>query len=62
MTCLQHRMPDRHDCYESDSKGLGVRSLLTDETQKPAEAPKAASQTQQPSQPAPQKKKRFGFF
>jgi len=28
-TCLEHRMPDRHDCYSDDPlKGIEVKSLL----------------------------------
>jgi hypothetical protein len=60
MTCLEHRMPDRHDCYQDDTlKGMEVKSLLGPTPEQPKTPAPAANQ---PAQPAPQKKKRFGLF
>lgn len=57
MTCLKHRMPENHDCYSEDSGVEIVDMMGKPEPVKPAPAAPAPA-----AQPAPAKKKRFGFF
>jgi len=59
MTCLSHRMPDRHDCFADDAlRGIEVKSLLGSKPEQPAKPAPA----QQPMQQPQEKKKRFGLF
>jgi DNA-directed RNA polymerase subunit RPC12/RpoP len=67
-TCLEHRMPERHDCYRGDPlKGIEVRSLFDSGAEKPSQPaprPAAAGDARkfERMQPEPEKKKRFGMF
>jgi predicted RNA-binding Zn-ribbon protein involved in translation (DUF1610 family) len=73
MTCLSHRMPDRHDCgKDTELQGIEVKSLFGQSKEKPAveRAASAANPAAPPSEPrkfervqtVPEKKKRFGLF
>jgi len=63
ITCLDHRMPDRHDCYQGDPlKGIEVNSIMGNQPAASAAKPAADGRVFQREQPAPAKKKRFGLF
>jgi len=69
MVCLQHRMPERHDCGTSDlGPGMQIRSIMNEKpapepAREPRPNPLAGQQVERldGSQPQ-QKKKRFGLF
>ncbi len=63
MTCLSHRMPDRHDCgQDTELRGIEVKSIMGQTEAKPAPSKQPDDRVFQRDQPAPAKKKRFGMF
>lgn len=62
MTCLDHRMPERHDCYQGDPlKSIEVKSIMGASPEKPTPKP-TDNRVFERDQPAQAKKKRFGLF